>query len=481
MTERTSPFQLDPLNEVTGHQPAPPERLPERRPLGALSSESVLEYCCPGETEPISRAVHLSRLAAYYPKCQHCPHNQETGSLAVSLPKGKTVATNSKPQPVPSGELFRSEGVRGVYLNEINRTKAEQLTAAFARLLWQQTPLMGRREREPDPRKRPRTVNSVHAPKVVVGYDQRPAAPDLVMGVCSRLRLMGCEVIDIGLTTKPCFLHTVHHLEGASGILVTGANAETSSIGLDFVGAGAVPWSLPGRLSTLQSSWENPASRPKRQSPPQRTFQAFVPYEASLWKHFHALRPLTVAVASPSRLVLRTLDRLFESLPCTLKTINLSPRHVVMRTAEDIDVQELKSFVEENSADFGFLIEEDGMRCQLLDEQGELIGSDELTLMLAELLLDVRRPVLLNAADHETLIATLRMLGLTVLTSITTHEETSQQLAAQNGLLAGGTEGYFWYNNLFPTADAILTMAHVLQMLSKQVKPLSALRPGSLN
>ncbi|QDU78728.1 Phosphomannomutase/phosphoglucomutase [Polystyrenella longa] len=430
-------------------------------------------------------------MAAFYPKCRECPHNTETGSLAVPLQAGKPAP--AKPvhrEPTPA-ELFREEGVRGVYLNEINRTRAEQITATFARLLWRERPLIGSQELDPIHRKKPRPVSSVPVPKVVVGYDQRPSAPDLVMGVYSRLRLMGCEVIDIGLSTKPCFLHTVHHLEGASGILVTGANAETSSIGLDFVGAGAVPWSLQGQLSTIQSNWERAASRPRRQSPPQRTFQAFVPYEASLWKHFHALRPLTIAVASPSRLVLRTLTRIFDSLPCTLKPMTLPLRGLRSSMAgdsvlkgspkNDLDITQLQEFISTENADFGFLIEEDGMRCQTLDEQGQVVSSEELTLMLAELLLDVRRPVLLDEASNETLIATLRMLGLNVLTGITTHEETCKQLAAQNGLLAGGKSGYFWYNNLFPTADAILTLAHILQMLSRQVKPLSELRPGTIS
>ena len=463
MTERTSPFQIEPA-----------------RPLAALSAESAPAYCCPGETESISRAVHLSRLAAFYPKCRECPHNTDTGSLAVQLKTVKPARSKPTAPAVEPGELFREEGIRGVYLNVITRTRAEQLTAAFARMLWRESPLIGRRDISPDTRVKTRPVSSAPAPKVVVGYDQRPASPDLVMGVCSRLRLMGCEVINIGLSTKPCFLHTVHHLEGATGILVTGANSATSSIGLDFVGKGAVPWSLPGSLSPLKANWQETASRPRRQSPPQRTFQGFVPYEASLWKHFHALRPLTVAIASPSRLVLRTLDRLFAELPCNLKQTTLPLRHVAQRTGDDLDIRELQKTIATESADFGFLIEEDGMRCQLLDEQGGLLSSEELTLMLAELLLDVRRPVLLNNANNETLIATLRMLGLTVMTNVQTHELTSQQMSANNALLAGGDQGYYWYNNLFPTADAILTLAHVLQMLSRQVKPLSAQRPGSL-
>ena len=48
----------------------------------SLTSLETL-YICPGETHPISRSVHLSRLAAFYPKCRECPLRKDTGNLAT--------------------------------------------------------------------------------------------------------------------------------------------------------------------------------------------------------------------------------------------------------------------------------------------------------------------------------------------------------------------------------------------------------------
>ncbi|HUG91582.1 MAG TPA: hypothetical protein VML55_12140, partial [Planctomycetaceae bacterium] len=76
-------------------------------------------YICPGDTHPISRSVHLSRLAAFYPKCRDCALRHETGQL----PQQTLVRIHSTERRVQRKSLLTAEGLRGVYLNEIDRRK----------------------------------------------------------------------------------------------------------------------------------------------------------------------------------------------------------------------------------------------------------------------------------------------------------------------------------------------------------------------
>lgn len=68
------------------------------------------QYVCPGETHAISRAVHLSRLAAFYPKCRECPQRQETGQL----PHPQFDADDSSQPRVSERSIFTLEGVRSL-------------------------------------------------------------------------------------------------------------------------------------------------------------------------------------------------------------------------------------------------------------------------------------------------------------------------------------------------------------------------------
>ena len=217
---------------------------------------------CPGDRHPISRAVHLSRLAAFYPACRDCPFRHETGQL----PRQIVEQLQSAERRIERPSLFTDEGVRGVYLNELNRTRAANIAAAFAALLWDEAPLVGRGpparitspgspETTTTDEKTPIRGGRRLRPAVVVGRDTRPASPDIHAGVTAGLRRMGCQVIDIGLATKPCFWFAVEHLQASAGILVTGAGCDPSWIGLDFAGRGALPLSKTAAARAAASAW----------------------------------------------------------------------------------------------------------------------------------------------------------------------------------------------------------------------------------
>ncbi len=62
--------------------------------------ERPATYLCPGETHPISRAVHLARLAAFYPKCRTCEHRRDSGQIAHST-TDRLELTSQRRRPGP--------------------------------------------------------------------------------------------------------------------------------------------------------------------------------------------------------------------------------------------------------------------------------------------------------------------------------------------------------------------------------------------
>ena len=44
-------------------------------------------YVCPGEERPISRSVHLARLAAFDPACRMCSRRHEAGPFPLITPE----------------------------------------------------------------------------------------------------------------------------------------------------------------------------------------------------------------------------------------------------------------------------------------------------------------------------------------------------------------------------------------------------------
>ena len=419
------------------------------------------QYVCPGEDYSISRSVHLSRLAAFYPKCRECAHRHDTSQLTPQTIEKIGAAVQRAERPT----LFTDRGVRGIYLNELTASKAGEMAGAFASLLWESTPLTLKDTEEPPANRLQKRLG----PQVVIGHDDRPSSPDLVTGVAKTLRRMGCQVIDIGLVSRPCFWFAVEHLQASAGIHVTGSGCNPAWTGLDFVGSGAIPVERDHLLDSIEERFRAGYQRPLRQSAGQRTFHALAVYEAGLWKHFHALRPLKVCVGCPNRPVRDLIGRLFQKLACKLIPVQTPVRSRSLFDPGDPDNVRMAQVVVQHGAHFGLLVDDDGQTCAVWDERGVPVSSRQLTLLLAETVLAEARNshiVVEGPAFKDLLRPIDRRDGFCAMADPTLWGM-AQGLRETNALFGGGDTGRYWFRETFPTCDAVLTLAKLLQALSR--------------
>lgn len=387
-------------------------------------------------------------------------HRHDVGQL----PKQTIARLEETERRVDRPSLFGREGVRAVHLNELNRATAGRMAGAFASLLWDEAPHFGRCDQVAE---LPRAAKR-RGPAIVIGHDERPAAPDLLSGVAATLKRMGCHVVDIGLTTRPCFCFTVHHLQAAGGIFVTGSGCEPSWTGMDFVGRHAAAFSQGDRLTALEARFNEGYARPTRQSGTHRMFRAGVPYQAGLWKHFHALRPLEVVVATPLRTVRALLEDLGGKLPCRLDLLPL-PVRIRRFDPDDDDVLRVGRRVCEQGADLGVIIDDDGCRTAIVDEQGRLIEDSSVLLLLADLLrAEHPRGVAIlggEKAEHLALHFHARNLHTRCVGLTWSHVE--HGLQQPQSCLAYAGEGRYYFRDSRAVCDGIATFAHILQALSR--------------
>ena len=297
---------------------------------------------------------------------------------------------------------------------------------------------------------------------------------------------MGCQVVDIGLASKPCFWFAGDHLQIHAGIYVNGAGCPPSGMALEFVGTNGRPVSRVSRshsgnqnltLNRIEAAIRDPYHRATRQAGPYRTFRASVPYEAGLWKHFQALKPLRICLGSGSLLVKQTLSRLYETLPGELIPLMLPRRVRHPFDPHDADVKRVAAAVREHRADAGMLIDDDGQRCAVFDEQGQLLSIAQTTRLLAE----VRHghypnePIVLEEYSTSDVESLLKRAGMRVVRGGVTLAELSDSMRGHHGIFGGGATGRYWFREAFPTSDAIIALAAVLGRISRAGVPLSRL------
>ncbi|WP_166820285.1 phosphohexomutase domain-containing protein [Thalassoroseus pseudoceratinae] len=433
-------------------------------------------YICPGETHTISRSVHLARMAAFYPACRDCPFRSETGHLPQDT-IDRLQQTERRAVPC---DLFNDEGVRGVYLNELTRRQAELIAAAFASVLWSRSPLVGRMvESAADGANSNRSVN----PSIVVGYDDRPSAPDIFSGAVQGLRRMSCDVLDIGLTAKPALQFAVEQFNAVGGLLVTGAGCDPSRIGMDFVGTDGTP------ISRSRSDWESitladiehavrdPYHRPTRNAGVQSACRISDEYTTGLSNLFPVLAPFTVVVGCSVPMMMRTLASIFDERSYRFVSVNIPRRVRDVNEITDSDVARVAEAVHESQADLGILIDDDGGRCSFITEGGELLSAWTLLPLLVESLQTEvpRRPVVLEPHTPTEVEPQLIRQGISWVRGGGSHAEMAQAMRDHNAVLGGGESGRVWIANPSPTCDAIGVLAHVLTVLSRHQMSLSRL------
>ena len=435
---------------------------------------------CPGDSHPIPFSVHLSRLASGYSLCHDCGHKSATGK---GTPGGRPPIRAR----AADRSLITSEGVRGAYLNELDRTRATVWGAAFASILWDERPRLGRIGRttsfnEPTS---PTVLDSSpgqaipvlspRGPVVVIGFDERPSSPEMITGVAIGLRRMGCQVIDLGQTIRPCFQFAIHHLNAAGGIYVTGDGFDPAWTGFHFVGPGAIPWTDDAVLSDLESRARTMPARPTRCAGSQRPFHASLPYQANLWKLFHALRPLQVVCGAASRQLPRVLETLFARLPCKLIHEPLPIRSRKLDQGQDVDVRRVASATVAGGHHLGVVIDDDGERCAFVTEQGELVTTGELAQLLVLLELHESRAVRLVVDEplHDELARRLATLGTRCSLERAQPFRLPRCLSESDAELGITQDHRIWFNGDYPASDAIRTMARVMQALSLSDAPMS--------
>ncbi|MBI3863834.1 MAG: hypothetical protein HY290_18245 [Planctomycetia bacterium] len=451
-----------------------------------LAASAITQnYRCPGEPYEITESVHLARLAAFYSKCRHCPHAPGA--------EGHTLPDRDSPSPAVTNayerSLFTAEGVRGIYLNELTRTTAADIAGALASCISDETfvvpplvvpPSGGRRDDATYTPPEGGTTNREGirllqperpGPCVVLGHDERPSSPDIVTVVGQALRRMGCQVVDVGLTTRPALLFAIHHLHAAGGVHVTGAGCDPGWTGLDFLNRGGVPCSSPGQLDTVSARYFGGYSRPSRRPGSQRTFEAAVPYQAAFEKYFHALRPLKIVFACPSRSVQDVFQQAFRKLACRLIPVDTPTRRRAPGEVIDPDVGRTAHTVRAAGAHLGLLIEDDGEQCTFFDERGSIVAPWRLARLLSSFAAADCQPAvnIVVPAEWSDRFGALPATFVTV----ANREQVRVALNGNNADFGADGLGRYWFAEPRPACDALLTLVRLLQALSRSDVPFS--------
>jgi len=438
-------------------------------------------YRCPGESYDIGYSVHLARIAAGFPACRNCPQRGNSGELPVHQLAWLDRSGEQKPQ----SSLFTADGVRGIYLNDLNRISVGRLAGAFARLLWERHPP---RLKSPSDEQETSTVveSKRSVPLVLVGHDERSHSPDLQQGAVQILRRMSCQVLDAGQIPVPWFERLMSSKKATAGLYLGGAGESPAWSGMKFWVEQGVPCSRDYLLPEIEAAYEAGIQRPSRSSSGYRTVRQFAEYEAGMRHLFHALRPLKIVVGSASSFGEELLRRLLSTTACELIFEKLPRRRTVWSKDEDSDRAAIASLIRERGAHLGCLIGEDWQEMVCLDEKGKEVPFLASALFAAgEVLIEDREaPMVLAEGLPEEFATELRNRGARVMRAAGSRPAIVRAMHEQGAKL-GISENRLWFQDGGVTCDSMLLLGMTLQAMSRSDRELSqlveSLRPAGFS
>ena len=189
-------------------------------------------FVCPGAVSGISRSVHLARLHAGWSVCDQCEWRRHTEGLSDFAVDGIQRVRHFRRDGLERSEF----GVRGPWLNVLDRSLAERLAEVFCICLqrsWNAVAEGTGAVPTPDTESQREPLRSI-----ILGHDARSFSQDLFAGVSAAVSRLGFPVHDAGRTTAAALHEAIRRTPGVlGGLLVTGAGCPTAWAGLDVFDA----------------------------------------------------------------------------------------------------------------------------------------------------------------------------------------------------------------------------------------------------
>jgi len=395
-------------------------------------------YCCPGETDPITRSVHLARLRAHFAKCQLCPHRQEVETFSAETQSELDGWWERREHP----RALPTDGLRGQMHNEFNRSMVRQVVAGLTETLWEfysKSDASGESKR----------------PSVVVSHDLHGYSFEMTALTTEALREQGCRVIDVGSSTTAATSALVEHLRADAGVYINAESNVASIGGMDLFRFGGLPLSAES-LHTILERGSGKRPRRSRSDGGLIRFPGRKRYLELLRPQFTGLQPQTALVASTNPIVAEYLEAVAGQID---DSCSLIPVAAVNRTAD-----ELIEMLDEARADFFCTIHSDGQAVSVHDGAGRVVPPWQILSRWLNSFRDSSSFGLVIGEEFEQQDELREQFpGNPLRFRQSLREHFAQGMRTSRSIAGLDAAERFWFLDPHPVCDGLVTLAKILQ------------------
>ncbi|MBD3312058.1 hypothetical protein GF352_01225 [archaeon] len=308
-----------------------------------------------------------------------------------------------------------------------------------------------------------------------VGFDSRELSPVLSQHLVEGLRSSGIRVITGGLMPGPaCYFNTFNNYD--FGVYVTASHLPSDYNGFKIImndGSSIDPQDLLRvKNRVLNFKFNKPSPVPVKQD-----ITSLNNYSSFLREEFGLLGVKCVIDCFNASSGLMT--GLFNSL-LDARVLNDEPmpdfggRHP---EPSDKNLREVQDRVVSSGAAFGVGLDGDADRSVFVDELGEVVDGNKMTMLFAKNVLERTKGVVVAPVSVSNLLESeiVEPLGGEMVWCPVGHTFIEKELVKHKGVFGGEYSSHFYWNEFYPFSDGVLSTLMLARIIKESKKKLSEL------
>ena len=353
-------------------------------------------------------------------------------------------------------KLFGTNGVRGVFSEDFTLEFVNDLTMSLAAYF--------------------------KKGKILVGYDGRHSSPIITKIVSSALNYSGLDCHMAGLVPTPCLEYATKKLGYDGGLMITASHNPPKYNGIKPVASDGVEISREDEQKIEQifdeQKWIKSDVFGKTYEE-KNTISTYIDGILSVIdKEKISEKKFKVCLDLGNGAQSVTAKQVCERLECVVFTINETidgnfPGRGSEPTPQNLD--ELSKLVVKTNSDFGIAFDGDGDRSIFCDEHGKILTGDSSALLLCDYLLNQypNSQVVTCLNSGNIIEKIVEKTNSHVVRTKVGSVEVSRRMVPDNALIGYEENGGFMFGKHNKVRDGAMTMALMLDLLSKSESVLS--------
>lgn len=353
--------------------------------------------------------------------------------------------------------IFKAYDIRGrVDKNELNGKIMKQIGAAFAAYTKQN--------------------------KIMVSRDCRLTSEELSRAFIEGVLGQGKDVINLGTTTTDTLYYSAV-IEKTPGAMITASHNPVAYNGVKLCKAEAVPLSSE-ELQVIRNNIPVTSNSNKRGVERHADVSTeYINHLLSTLVNPEKISKLRIAVDSGNGVGGPAVEQIFNRLPAELSGIYLEPdglfpNHPANPSRHE-NLKDLINLIVQENADFGVAFDGDADRAVLVDDRGDILSGNILIPLIANWYLPKHPPdsvIIYDSICSRAVPENIEKCGGKAVCSRVGSPFIKQVMSEEGAIFGGELSGHYYFKENFSIDSGLLVMLIMMQIVSENGEPLSALR-----